>query len=164
MNNCRSIFNQIIRIEFFNVTDNSLSFSKPFVVYDPTITVSDDANDNAICTVNNEPAFVAVIDDMSASLTVDSATGLPGSKFKNVVEYEVLWGDGATDIEEYKKQLVSILHNNYHMRITYLFGSQHIVRSDAEAWSFSFKESSGKMKITISVENVSGAQRVVSNS
>lgn len=168
MSNICSIFPDIIRIEFFRDTPSVISFSKPFVIYDPLITVHDttvtDSSPSDVefdCTIKQHPEFEALINELTGTLTVTSSTGLPGTKFKNVVEYDMVHPLMNMSMNEYKSQLVNLQRYNYHLRITYLGGAQQIIRSDESSWAFSFKENKDKISITISIENISGAQRIV---
>lgn len=161
MSNCRNTYEDIIKVEFFSDSDDVISFKKPFVVYEPLITVSDNTADNADCTIKKSADFVALIYEMSGTLTVDSSTDIAGTKFKVTLEYTMEWIGNEEDNEEYKRQLLCLRQNNYHLRVTYFGGAQQIIRSDKSSWMFSYKESKGKPNVTISLENISGAQRII---
>lgn len=165
-------FSDIADVEFFAVKSNgAMTFNKPLCIYEPVIRVWSTPADinpqglttslqpaNYSCKVDGICNFHAHINEMSGELAVESNTALASTKFRCTLTYNI--DCTPANIEIVKNELVDLQYNNYHMRITYISGDQHIVRCPKDAWSFSFKENKGVISVTIVVENLSGAQRV----
>lgn len=169
MNGCRQYnYKDIIKVEFFADNDNVISFIKPFAVYDPVITCASAENSNSISTgcvlkmraedrVQDDSVFFALIEDMTGSLTIKETISVAGRKHTCTLSYQL-----KRDVpNEWRKQLMLLKNANHHVLITYLGGSQHLIRSIPESWMVSANENEGKITVTVTVENISGAQQII---
>lgn len=156
-------FTDIANIDFYKETD--VNFSHEFIVYNPEIylgsSLSEDEKKFGYCVLLAPPVHKAQIDDMSGELSVDSATSVGGTKYKCNLSFDIEYGGSLRKREEYRKQLIDLQRNNYIIVITYISGDKHIIRSDKDGWHFSYKENKGTVTISLSIENISGAQRVL---
>lgn len=161
-----SNFTDIVKVEFYE--DDQVDFSLPFVVYEPEIykcnpsaTISDEQKVTGYCVINGKPVHTALIDDMSGELSVDSNTSVAGTKYKSTLTYNMEYGRSKAMRQEYRNQLLDLLKYNYQVVLTYITGDQQVIRTYKDGWSFSFKENKGTVSVTLTMENISGAQRVL---
>lgn len=165
-------FKDIVKVEFFS--HDKMTFNKPFSLFDPTVhlvdSTTDVTNDPSVykpgfCVIASDtlPDFYATIDEMSGNLSVEQSTSVAGSKAKCVLTYNMEWMDSTVGKDSFRAQMVNLSRHAYHIRITYITGAQHIIRSDhdGDGWLCQYKENDGTISMTVQVENTSGAQRVL---
>lgn len=159
-------FTDIVKVDFYEVTD--VFFSLPFPIYSPEIFLTDSPDNltskqkaGGYCKLNAAPKHSALIDEMSGEMSVDSQTSVAGIKYRCSLSYNVEYNNTPFVQEEYKMQLVDLQKRNFIVVLTYISGDRQVIRTDKDGWKFEFKENKGTVTVTLTMENISGAQRVL---
>lgn len=160
MNSCSCNYTDIIEVKFLADDSKCIVFNVPFCIYSPIISCTSDDTVAADCKIiQGDPtgdSFVCIMNGMSASLTVEESVSVAGRKFSCSLSFSFK----RDKHKEMQSQIRKLRNSNYHILITYLGGTQHLIRTIQDSWLMSIKESEGKIQVNIKAENISGAQQV----
>lgn len=155
-----SNFKDIVRVEYY--TPGVIFFQHPFSIYRPVVTKGiEDVDKKEFYIGSSNPFLTAAIYEMTGELAVEEQRSVAGNKFKCTLSYVLDWGSTSNSREHFMAELTNLQRSNYDIVLTYLTGEQQVIRSDKDGWAFSCKESGGDVSVSVIVENISGAQRIV---
>ena len=144
---CKSPFSTPVTISLY--ADNVVTFDRPFTAFAPIVS-------SAYATIATGQTGTKLIVSEFTRLEVSPTTTVAGTKRTVVIEYDV----DQTDATDAIQQLTPFLHGNYHARVSFLNGAIAWVRSTPKAFSLQYEETDGRLHVTITIDTVSGIQRI----
>ncbi len=167
---CKSYkFTDIVELEFYPSLPSVIEFAKPFLVYEPVISLSRDNKASVQqygCVIkknaqNNEAStengFKGILYEMTGELSVEESISVSGRKFRCVLSFTIDRAKQSVLVGHFNK----LRQCNFNIVVKYINGTQHIIRSIPGSWLFKYNESKGLINGTIEIENISGAQQVI---
>lgn len=144
---CKSPFSTPVTVSLF--ADNAVTFDRPFAVYTPVVSSS-------YATIATGQTGTKLIVTEFTRLEMSPTATVAGTKRTVLIEYDV----DPTSATDAIQQLTPFQHGNYHARISFLNGAIAWVRSTEKAFSLQYSEADGKLHVTITIDTISGIQRV----
>ena len=133
---------------------NAVTFDRPFSLFVPIVKPS------YATIANGARPIKLIISDFTRINEMSPSTSVGGTNRKVTIEYDVVSSDSIVAIE----QLKPLLGHDYHILVSFLGGDKAWIRSTDNSFSIDYSESDGKLHVTITVDTVSGVQRITSES
>lgn len=139
---CES-YKDIVRVTAYD--DSSLTFVAPFAVFSQFI------NESMFSITGSGINLLG--SNGTAELSSSTVVSRGGRKIRNELK--------CSDVSLSDEDIQSLQRKNHHLLCECLSGSLILVRSVQEGWNFSSEDKNGIKDLSITIENIGGAQKVV---